>query len=89
MGCANLDGCNSRAVLNGFWSELADQTLASEGPGEPSEVRVLNHEAILWCVSRLSRRRRRMPSHAATIVRGDGLSVAVGDGDGAAGDRNY
>ena len=68
---------------------LARTSLASGGAGAPSAVRVLYREAISWRVSRLSRRRRRTPSHAATTVRGDGLSVAVGDGDGAAGDRNY
>ena len=63
-------------------------SLASGGPGAPSAVRVVYREAILWRVSRLSRRRRRASLHAATIVRRDGLSVAVGDGDGAADDRN-
>ena len=60
--------------------------LASGGPGAPLAVRVLYREAILWRISRLSRQRRRTPSDAATIVRDDGLSVVMGDGDGAAGD---
>ena len=67
----------------------ARASLVSGDPGAPSAVRVLYREAILWRVSRLSRRRRRTPSHATTIVHGNGLSVAVGDSDGAAGDRNY
>ena len=56
-------------------------SFALDGSWAPSAVRVLYCEAILWCVSRLSRRRRRTQSYAATIVRGDGLLVAVGDGD--------
>ena len=41
----------------------------------------------MYDVRRLSRQRRRTPSHTATIVRDDGLLVAVGDRDGAVGDK--
>ena len=68
---------------------LSRTSLASGGPGAHSAVRVLYREAISWRVCRLSRRRRRTTLLAATIVHGDGLSVAVGNSDGAAWDRNY